>query len=357
MDSELKLAPIDDQGTVLAYQDSGPPSTGTYATYVLIHGYSFHSGIFGRLIPLANDANVRLVCLNRRGFAKSTPLREGEFEFLCRPNNDNIDIAAHQGFVRARGSEIATFLHWFIRAEGLPPREGDAGGVTLVGWSFGNLNVIAFLANTSTYQPAHRELIGRHLKEFVVWDPPHFTLGLKDPESSYHPTTDPDVPTDKRQAHFAQWISSFFPHSDEALATRDPVLLEYKRPNPSKASTLSRMPPETFKMLLDPRNDGKSEGPGVLGVYFPVLDEQVKKVFVERVYAESWPGVKGRILWGTESQWMVVYGAWYLEKLAKSASLSAQTHAPIVSVPFSRVNHFPHWDDPETTLKALVASN
>lgn len=39
----MPLAPVNDNGTQLYYEDSGAPDTDSYVTLVLIHGTVFHA--------------------------------------------------------------------------------------------------------------------------------------------------------------------------------------------------------------------------------------------------------------------------------------------------------------------------
>lgn len=40
---EWQFAPVDDNGTRLAYLDSGAPPTADYTTIVIVHGHTFHA--------------------------------------------------------------------------------------------------------------------------------------------------------------------------------------------------------------------------------------------------------------------------------------------------------------------------
>ena len=90
----MPTAPVDNYGTVLYFEDSGPPPGSTdYVTLVLVHGTCFHSGsykfirvpqfgiglttavtaVYKPMIPFAAQHNLRLVLLNMRGYPGSTP--------------------------------------------------------------------------------------------------------------------------------------------------------------------------------------------------------------------------------------------------------------------------------------------
>lgn len=56
----MPTAPIDDDGTVLYFEDTGPPENQTsYTTIVLIHGLIFHSGTWARQdLKLFNNSSL-----------------------------------------------------------------------------------------------------------------------------------------------------------------------------------------------------------------------------------------------------------------------------------------------------------
>ncbi|GAW03437.1 Esterase lipase thioesterase [Lentinula edodes] len=54
--------------TVLSFIDSGSPSE-SYETIILVHGNSFSNAVFKRLVSRSKEYNIRIMALNRRGYA------------------------------------------------------------------------------------------------------------------------------------------------------------------------------------------------------------------------------------------------------------------------------------------------
>lgn len=73
--------------------------------------------------------------------------------------------------MRDRGREIALFLMRLIEKENIPKmsKEGNEGGIVLLGWSLGALTTLAFLADLSTYPGEAREILSSHLRAFLIY--------------------------------------------------------------------------------------------------------------------------------------------------------------------------------------------
>ena len=104
------------------------------------------------MISLAAQHGIRLVAPNLRGYPSSTPFSAEELAVIQRG-----EFASQDAFFAARGGEISAFLSWFIREHDIPPlsvvasadgrTESLAGGVALLGWSYGTVTALAFLAH------------------------------------------------------------------------------------------------------------------------------------------------------------------------------------------------------------------
>lgn len=148
-------------------------------TVVIIHGYVWHGGVsalnqtalhqahtplscfvvgnFKKLIPLAHQRRARVVAVNRRGYPGSAPFNNVDLSLLeslvsspPTPNDAEIMLA----FMRDRTQEIYDYLTRFIAIEHTPL----AGGIVLVGWSFGTVWLNAFLANIDSCPPSEVDL-------------------------------------------------------------------------------------------------------------------------------------------------------------------------------------------------------
>ena len=142
---------------------------------------------------------MRLVTLNRRGYAGSTPFSEEETSLIDPMASDtssedetpsatarsNRVVSGHyMTFLQQRGAEMARFLAWFIEKERIPPQFKDAGrtsgGISLLGWSLGNVTTLSMLAFASTLDPGLMKklepylrkviIFGKHLSLKIIWD-------------------------------------------------------------------------------------------------------------------------------------------------------------------------------------------
>lgn len=183
----MPIAPVDDKGTVLYYEDSGAPTGSTdYITVVLIHGTCFHSGtsplritantthshcaaVYRPMMPFAAERNLRFVLLNLRDYPGSSPYSADDMEDM-RGSTPQHQMRALQ----TRGLEIAEFVRWFIETEGTPPireaagTEALVGGVSVLAWSGGTCAAVATFAHADKLSEATRRLFDVHLRSFIL---------------------------------------------------------------------------------------------------------------------------------------------------------------------------------------------
>jgi len=165
----MPLAPVDTVGTQLFYEDSGaPPHSTTYATIVVIHGAYFNGGVFKPTFPFAAQQNLRLVLLNQRDYAMSTPYNEVELKQLTSGDKDR-----QEDFIHSRVEELGRFLEWYIEKEAIPllveVDGGRTGGLSLMGWSSGNHLSLSFFARGDIMPGKTRAMLDRYLRSLVIY--------------------------------------------------------------------------------------------------------------------------------------------------------------------------------------------
>lgn len=166
----MPVAPVDNRGTHLYYEDSGSPqSSQTYTTIVAIHGTIYHGGMFRPIFPFAAENNLRFVTVNLRDYPGSTPSSPAELSALLG------DPEGQAGWLRDRGIEIAAFLEWFIRSEHIPQTttvvggsESFVGGLSLLDWSSGNCVTMSVLAHVDAISAEHQRLLGQYLRSTIT---------------------------------------------------------------------------------------------------------------------------------------------------------------------------------------------
>uniref|UniRef100_A0A8H7XP57 AB hydrolase-1 domain-containing protein n=1 Tax=Psilocybe cubensis TaxID=181762 RepID=A0A8H7XP57_PSICU len=249
---------------VFHYTDSGlPTQCEEYSTLFVIHGHSFHSGIFSTLFPVASKESLRVICLDRREYQGSTPYTAEELRIIHEGTDaERLDLLTFEGVYLALGIE------GLIRELDLPPGSGD---------------------------------------------PPFQVLGLDSPPEYYSPLWDDDIPEGDRGSAFAHWISSYFNHDMEALAQRDPSKLNKRHPS-SKKPTAERMTIDELVAVTDfrpgPKCDTAFGGPGYHTAQR--LNYQ-NALFGAAPNSRNWHLRNVVHLYGVESAWSIIYTVWVLE--------------------------------------------
>ncbi|KAF8591065.1 hypothetical protein K439DRAFT_1627154 [Ramaria rubella] len=377
----MPVAQIDDVHTQFFYQDSGVPllDDKAYTTLVAVHGFGFNGHIFNRLVPLAKASHIRLVLLNRRGYHGSTPFSNeetspidpsafsGEEETASAVSRSERILSAHYAtFLQQRGAEMARFLSWFIDNEKIPPRSNDAGrasgGISLLGWSLGNVTTLSLLAFASTLDPGLMKKLEGYLRKVVIYDPPHHALGLPTPESAYNPLFDPEIPAEQRQGRFGEWVSSYFVHSPTILDPAVPLhnlmngILEQRKTNPLKQATENNITPADklagLEVVSPTHGDPFSLLPHARPVHATVRIRAIFGNLNETSGPAVLPNVDISYIWATEAIWETVLA---MRSVRDEVAKPPAHHYPARQVKFFALeggNHFTHYDDP---LKAFAA--
>lgn len=107
---------------------------------------------------------MRIIAFNRRGYVGSTPYASEELESLKTKN-----VAVDSKFLRDRGLEIAKLLIWTVQELQIPSVSVKGGGITLMGWSIGNITTMAMLRSLPTFPEGVRNVVVKYLRNFIVY--------------------------------------------------------------------------------------------------------------------------------------------------------------------------------------------
>ncbi|KAH9949819.1 hypothetical protein B0H21DRAFT_687756 [Amylocystis lapponica] len=265
----MPTASVDNHGTVLYYEDSGAPPSPAYITVVLLHGLLINGGIFTRLFRYAEANNLRLLAVNLRDYAGSTPYSRAEIEVLQSSNKD-----AQATCLETQGLQLATFIRWFIGTKNIPPITRDPKSGDALGGGF----------------------------------------------ALYHPILDESLDIDGRASHFTSWVSYY--NSPPKVEPGSPgfvsALLECKPLHegseavPPEASrrltpTVWRMSPDELSATTDCSLLARSQ------LWLLLINADIFKANLRHALFDCplnttgrtpqivWPDVKVRVVWGDMS--------------------------------------------------------
>lgn len=360
----MPVAPVDNRGTHLYYEDSGSPqSSQTYTTIVAIHGTIYHGGMFRPIFPFAAENNLRFVTVNLRDYPGSTPSSPAELSALLG------DPEGQAGWLRDRGIEIAAFLEWFIRSEHIPQTttvvggsESFVGGLSLLDWSSGNCVTMSVLAHVDAISAEHRRLLGQYLRSTIILDPSPHPFGLDFSEiADFVPGRPPIIvrPTQEWVEWFLLWISSYYHHTPATLSSFEALSgpdfmsgcaqAPITDPRPEERPTLLCMSEEERRDALDYIHAPRSCVPMAL------ID---KSVFLENMRralwdCSVWPHLRVTLVWCEMSPGEMLVGSWHLAKQIREAWPDGARKVSVKRM--ENANHFPHWDQPAHVVQFLSA--
>ncbi|KAH9942789.1 hypothetical protein B0H21DRAFT_779875 [Amylocystis lapponica] len=334
----MPVAPVNDQGAVLYYEDTGvPPSAPQdYVTVILLHGAMFHSGNFKHVHAYAVPNKLRLVFLNARDYPGSSLYTAAELAALeGRQGGTDAQAAA----IAARALEFVTFISWFIETQGIPPisvtsrADGTTGGgVAFVGWSAGNLQTISLLAHADKAPEKTRALFDAYLRSLVIYDP----------------WRDPSLNIDQQTAAFLPWISGYYTQIDSSpdWATFEAALTE--RTKLDRAPTCSVMSAEDVAASTDVVALQRSQ------TTLEFMDPSVYRDVVRRALYDCcgpdspapgakepiWPKMRVEVLWCGMDVGDVVWTAHLYKRDAEEARKAGKVARTVGLTRVDGANHF-----------------
>ncbi|GJE91054.1 alpha/beta hydrolase [Phanerochaete sordida] len=341
----MPLAQIDEQGITLYYEDSGPPpAVQFYTTLILVHGLVINSATFEHLLPLASRYGLRIITVNSRDYAGSTPYTDEELPDLANPDT-NIQAVA----VRRWGTETARFVRFACETLGLHATANGAGGVVLVTWSMSGIAALSILGDSRTMDQDLGASLAPYLRKVVLYDPPALVFGTNPGPGFIFPFNDPTIPVDKRAEAFGTWASSWY---DPVFALADITLEALRaRTAPLPATpTLSKLSPEGLARTIDPSVAGRSAR---------IMDttDEIRQAHARCAFMDAdavLPDVDVLSLWCDSSKWSNVWGAKVIDGFVRAAPERGKRKRNMSHVKIENANHFVHWEDPERLLRIIV---
>ncbi|KAA1467614.1 hypothetical protein DENSPDRAFT_901581 [Dentipellis sp. KUC8613] len=337
----MPLAPVDDLGTQLYYEDSGE-LPGPYTTVVFVHGTAFNGAIFRRMFQYAAEHKLRLVTINRREYPGSTPLSEDELRAAA-----GTDIEAGRDFFLRRSIEIARFLAWFIQTERIPPicsKDGqrETGGFILLGWSSGWVYVAPLIADAATLPADLVQALEPYFRGLCAFDVPRLLLGMpvfNDADMAIRPYTDALGTIEEYCATFQAMASGHYLHPDVFAWHADGL------------TEVPKMPLEDVRAIAEAMTVG--EKASTLNA-FERLDQWLFGAPSE-FFLDTTHKVFGKNeLTVAQSLWECIMGAWYIQDLHKAREEKGEVGRELLTMFMPERNHFPHWEEPELTCKAVA---
>ncbi|KAG5718709.1 hypothetical protein E4T56_gene16592 [Termitomyces sp. T112] len=334
-------------GVELSYIDSGAPaSKHVYTTIVAIHGMCFSNLIFEKMLPVASQKGSRFVALNRRHYPGSTEYSSQELSIVVNGGTDEQKDAELQ----ARGAEISTFIDNLIQESNIPPISEDrkTGGIILLGWSLGSATALAAIASTHGLSSDARTRLGTRIKSVIFYDPAPIILGFPTPDQNWAPLVDNYIAEGLRLAAFGQWATGYFDHGD--LAKRDLSALSWVLPSASRIPTFFNIPPKKYAEAARYGGDGFSDLPYMIH-FVNQFKAAYRKVVNNPEILKILPDLTSVLLVGESSGAFAIAAMWAVED--DQEQVDGGKALKIILIP--GINHFWHWDDPESALDGFMA--
>ncbi|KAJ3794253.1 hypothetical protein GGU11DRAFT_690187 [Lentinula aff. detonsa] len=332
---------VDANGTQLTYTDSGAPNSHPYTTIFAVNGMGFNGGIFSKIQTLAPSRQLRIVAVNRRGYAGSTPLSTYEQNVIL---NGTADQQAE--FSRNIGVELLMFMDEFIQDHNISVFNGDknsAGGVAVVAWSIGNMAGLSAIAHIEDVPEATRSRLASRIRSLIMQESSSNALGLPAPAQNWVPLdiSDPTIPAAHQYTAFAQWVTAYFDHGN--LSSRDPDVISWVVPSSFTPFTIFNMTVSQYNTIVDTSINPALDADQL--ALAPVLEANYRASNFNSTLRGLLPHMENWFITGTRSASFGPYCIWVVEDDNAAAGGGFVNFMTI-----DGVNHFMHWDDPELTL-------
>ena len=109
---------------------------------------------------IASSHSLRVICLSRREYEGSTPYSADELKTIHHGSE-----ADRADFIHNQGIFMALFVDGLIQSLSLP----EKGGVTVAGWSLGNIFTLAMRASIDDLPDNTRQRLKAYTRGFIVF--------------------------------------------------------------------------------------------------------------------------------------------------------------------------------------------
>ncbi|KAL4243697.1 hypothetical protein ABKN59_010563 [Abortiporus biennis] len=357
----MPLAPVNDNGVSLYYNDTGvPPGSPAYTTLAFIHGGLFNGGVFQRVASNAARNNLRVVSVNHRDVLPSTAFT---FEGLQVFKTD--DQTVHEAWFHDRLLEWVNFLAYFVEKENIPiydERKGT-GGLSIMSWSLGNNYTIPLLGSIDTSFPSDKtDFLAKYIRSFVLFDLPYYAIGESEPsyEVLYNPLSDPSFSFDTLTTTFLPWMTGYFTHSTkiissfsptatpDSIPSREEILkqgLLSTVPDSEPSPTQDRIPPETAKSMTSSSGKESERDPSDPFPFITNLSREMYRSFSDRAFSTGPKTNENlKLIWPKRRIWEAERDGWRVPGEAREVRFWL----------LEGYNHHPHWEEPEKFTKFVA---
>ncbi|EKM52061.1 uncharacterized protein PHACADRAFT_128196 [Phanerochaete carnosa HHB-10118-sp] len=343
----MPFAHIDEKGTTLYYADSGIPSgVLDYTTVVLIHGATLNGGIFERMLPYASKYGLRLITMNMRDYAGSTPYTLDELsEFTSS------DIEVQASALRNFGREFACFLVYVCQSLGIPATTVCSGkvygGLAFLAWSLSTSGLLSIFGDHKTLSDEQKAVLQPYLRTAFAYDPPSILYGADPDVGLLTPFNDPATPDGERSTAFGTWVSGY----STAVPDVAHITLENMRSRrEERLPTLHTMPTDDFERIFEPDNLARS-CVAVMQASPSLHERHLRRTFLD---ADAvLPDVKVVALWCDRSVYATIWSAKVLHELLQEQPAPGQRMRNTSLVKIENANHIYQWDEPERLVQIL----
>jgi len=321
-----------------------------------------------------------MIAVNRRGFPGSSPFSPEELTAFN--NKKGVRIPEALSFMRQRGMEFIGFIHEAVKKLGLPrTREDDSGGITVLGWSLGNIYCLTTLAcfNEQDLPESWKETVRNHVSTIHCLhnesDPPIEACGIRPseeysswPEYLFARQQDPDDPGNPTNIARGvkavnQWVSGWFRYDDNKVGKANREIFIESNDHPMRPSTIESAPDASTLLEAAYPPAYESENSIMLGltsgvfrtIALYVLDEPSRKThdgaFLTGSSSEDLiTSKKLNWLWCENGPWTCAYNP-HLHRDGFGFD-GSNPMRKMVAIP--NANHFLHWDDPAKFIQNVL---
>ncbi|KAF8224406.1 alpha/beta-hydrolase [Tricholoma matsutake] len=335
---------VHEDGTELAYLDSGPPFSETLSTYYTtifaVHGIMFSSPIFQKVSVISRNAGIRFIAINRRGYKGSTPFPDTDKDIFTQGTDTQ-----KTEWLKSRGLEISNFVNSFISRENLPAISPEGkGGCVLLGWSMGCSFTMSAIAHIGDLPSSAQVLLASRLRAYILHDPPEIALGL--PTFPGHALVlGPAMSEAARSRVITCWITSYFQHS--GLHTHDLHGLKVV-PSIHRVPSVWNMSLTEAAYIIDTGSHNAFDGL-LLSKCQPETNAVYKAAIFDRVVRHQLPHMKSWLLIGSASIPTCISSLWSIQDDDKANGGDNISYKVLPGM-----NHFVHWDEPELTVNTYL---
>ena len=304
------------------------------------------------MLPYAPKYGLRLIAINMRDYADSTPYTDDELAELA-----SSDVEIQASAVRKFEREFGSFMVFVCTSLGIPAVTvlggHKRGGLAFLTWSLSNIGLVSIFGDSATLEDTQKTVLQRYLRTAFAYgayslfacyfqclspespDTPALVYEQFPDLDIFAPLHSPAVPDEGKPKAFMRWASAYYTGIAD-IERITPGALRNRQELKERTPTLDALSSDELERIVEPRAVYRSM-PSIGRVPLSVHARRARRIFLD---ADAvLPDAKVVALWCDSSIRETLWAAKVLDELLREEPEPGKRQREASLVRIADANH------------------